>query len=566
MPPDKNRDKKLLDLENLSVSKSKEIHQQERTHQNIGSKIHKQKNKDQLSSSGDEWITPKKPFKSTERTKVEFYPSFMEVGRPDLDSSKTSQSPIEVIQGPKDTIRPLQHKKKSKSKGKQKVRAVSADEDNWDLETPEAKPANPTGLNDPEHEDFIKYVQEKLQNYFVSVNDSEGARISLNSLEKPSVRMILEQFLDIDDPTPLLKLELEPRAFEILYGCEKMHPDIYKSDYWNFEIDHILKPLDSVHDEEWMRRKGAFFSQYFKTRESRKFEEHGKSLDVNLREIAKLVNVGSPFETFVEETEDHINALMDLVNSMDQSEFEKLGETFSIDFFYPRFFMVDLRLLELNNLRSDSFFGKEFLQNAMKQGLKIYSIRLLEIALELSSPVVTWKELSQDVIQTKYIQVLSVLADAPCLRPGISKVSLSEAELHSRNGRWIGSLTQKVLMNDPQLWDYVLKRIKLLLSTLKGRGARTLREMAGEKYTHSAYENELIFYDEAFAASFVGLSLFDVARLKNYQRGLRNSPSSKGRNHKNRVYWPKLSSKAVPQFEAFKKYYQLLGQILLLEK
>ncbi|EGF98378.1 uncharacterized protein MELLADRAFT_69360 [Melampsora larici-populina 98AG31] len=563
-------EKKLPDLGNIGISRPKDVNQQAETDQTIGSDFQEKTNKGKLLSSGNEWITPKKTIKHTKVSNVEFSPSSIEVGGPGIHPkfSETPQTPIEMIQGLKTVARHSKNKKKSKGKGKPKGKAVPVDDDDWDIETLDSRSGNPAEEKDTEHESFIKYVQDELQNYFVPINDLEDAKPSWGTIDQPTIRIILEDFLSINNHTPLLKLELKSQSFDILYDCEKRVPSLYNKDYWTFEIYGILKHLDGVSDEELMRRRGAFFVQYFKRRESKILDEQEHSLSVKLRNLANLLKCRNPFEVFVNETEDEIDTLLEVVDSMDHSEYERLKELCLDVSFYQRFFMVDIRQVELRNSCSEGFFGEEFLQNVLKQGLKIDSIRLLEVSLELSTPIVSWKELSADAIQTKYTQVLSALADAPCARPEITKsYCLSEADLYSRNRHWVGSQTQNLLISDSHLWDHVIKRIKLLLSALKGKEARTLREIAGEEHTvDSAHKNELIFYDEAFAAFFIGLSLSDVAWIKYYQRTLKSSPSFKGRNHKNGVYWPKTAAKAVVEFEAFKCYYQLLGKMLLLEK
>ncbi|EGF98383.1 uncharacterized protein MELLADRAFT_113603 [Melampsora larici-populina 98AG31] len=486
-----------------------------------------------ISQNKDDWIIPKKIFKNSQVRKVdtsqEAINLITELPKVHHEPSSDSINSLEALKTSSKRLQNSSKKKKKKNDtssksnsnaGKKGKAGKDIDED-WDTDL--LKALKETSASDErketEHEKLIKNLQKRLQSIFVS---DDNRKIDVpSSSSHPSYRSLMEEFLRVENHTPLLELNLKSQTVKTLREAEleaKLRTP-HMNAYWLQTIEDILaEELTSVERIERIRRQKAFFLQYLLIKDSEIFKEKKDMWSQEARQVATLLHYENPFELFLDTTKEEIEFLKPHLELMAASEHELLGHL-SKDSLGFRRSMIFLRIQELETPSPHGFFGKKFLEAACQQAFHMPMFRQIEIALELSAPEVSWKGLSDDELEKKYFQMLNALAGMPGQL--LSSPGNSEAELYSQaESNWINSHAAQLLSIDPELSQRVFNRFKSLLMALKGNKIRPLRAIWKDSEGSSLLEmnEELISRDEALAATYVGITLSGIARLKNLLR------------------------------------------------
>ncbi|KAH9807227.1 hypothetical protein DFH28DRAFT_101262 [Melampsora americana] len=466
-----------------------------------------------ISQDGDDWIIPKKTFKNNQIGKVNLFQGSTISDLPKLPEGSPSD-PLKSLEDFKTSPTKLQKSiKKPKKKKKSNSKVSKVVEEDWDTKL--LKALKETSVSDEkigtEHENLVKNVQKRLQDFFVSYNHPPR-KIDV-PFSRPSIHLqyysLIEEFLCLQNPAALLELQLTSQTFESLCQAEKSDPMLHDTNFWLNMIDKILenKPT-SVKDLELLRRGRAFIVQYALRKDTELFKEEKHTWSQEGREIATLLKYENPFEMFLDSTPKEIEVLKHHLEVMKAAEHDKelsrYLSSYSIQF---RSTMIDLRHQELERrIPYSFFFGRDFLEKAIQQGLIVLGFRQFEIALELSAPEVSWKGFKKDDLETRYLQVLDVLAGMPGATP--SSAEDAEATLYSQaRHNWRNSRLHQVIEDDPELSKHVIARFKSLLLSLKGQKPRPLRDIYHnfELLMQPELGEKLISRDEAMAATFTDI-------------------------------------------------------------
>ncbi|EGG07610.1 uncharacterized protein MELLADRAFT_85457 [Melampsora larici-populina 98AG31] len=544
-------------------------HHEYQSSDNVGFNIPETEIRGKTSKGRDDWIIPKKTVKSNQISKINLSQGSDISELPKLQH-ESSSDPLKPLQPFKELSAKLQksskkHKKKNKANSNSNVSRVV--DENWDTEL--LKALKETSVADEkietEHEKLIKNVQKRLQNIFISQAHRKSDVPSSSS--HPWYHTLIEEFVCLDNHTPLLELKLKSETYKRFRRAEKESPMIYNTSFWLNLIDEVL--LDTytwIEPSELLRRKKAFLVQYLLRRDSEIFKEQKHTWSQEGREFATLLRFEDPFEMFLDSTQEEIKVLEQTLEVMKGSDINELSSYPFIDSINIRSIMISLRSHELEKQSPCRFFGKEFLEKACQQGLYIPRFRQFETALELSVPEVTWKGLHEDELDAKYSQVLYVLAGMPTKSPSspedTEKYLYSQAEVS-----WINSHLQQLINSDPEVLKHVTNRFKLLLTALKGKKTRpshkVLPDLKASLNLKPESNVELISRDEALAATFVGLTLANISRFKTWLTISQNEVQG---NRRRFIHWPEALQETEEVVEALKRYYELLGIKLLLKK
>ncbi|EGF98101.1 uncharacterized protein MELLADRAFT_113840 [Melampsora larici-populina 98AG31] len=247
----------------------------------------------------------------------------------------------------------------------------------------------------------ISKIQAELMNKEFEAISTLKAKDTKEHPQRQGLLELLKKTLQLHDQSKYVKVELSWRTFKEL------------EDKWNFKVDELMvDTLSSIRpylkgEQEAHRRFASLGHQCQELRIKRNWENQGKAFSKEARRIAMILKVNHQSPSFETSTEDEMKEINELVNFVDDDEWDRL------EVLFERKLMKRLGTFGLA-VGSTEYKDSRVLKYTLKkrlasQGMNIPLLYWVSKILELDSAEVSWETAETSSIVSKVELLVKLL-------------------------------------------------------------------------------------------------------------------------------------------------------------